>query len=223
MGCSVVKGVFLSSYRPAASVVIVVIGLRPSSYRIRSDDSSTRANKRSKVTSSSKAAITPSSTEGAALTPITPNAVITPKEKTPSSLTAAITIKVIINMTSKSFFDVVAWKRAHEFVLAFYKTKPMFPEDEKFALIPQFQRAAVSIAANIAEGYKKLSLADKLRFFNIAQGSLEECRYYIILCHDLGYYSDDTTATMWKLIEELSVVLNSYCKGVKEKNGISDD
>ena len=55
-------------------------------------------------------------------------------------------------MASKSFREVVAWQKAHAFVLAFYKTKPMFPDDEKFALIPQFQRAAVSIAANIAEG-----------------------------------------------------------------------
>ena len=70
--------------------------------------------------------------------------------------------------------------KAHAFVLAFYATKKYFPDDEKFALVPQFQRAAVSIAANIAEGYRKLSKADKLRFFNIAQGSLEECRYYII-------------------------------------------
>ena len=69
----------------------------------------------------------------------------------------------------------MAWQKAHAFVLAFYKTKRYFPEDEKFALVPQFQRAAVSIAANIAEGYKKVSKADKLRFFNIAQGSLEEC------------------------------------------------
>ena len=89
---------------------------------------------------------------------------------------------------SKTFREVRAWQKANEFVLAFYKTKTLFPEDEKFSLVSQFQRAAISIAANIAEGYRKLSKADKLRFFNIAQGSLEECRYYIILSHDLGYY-----------------------------------
>ena len=126
-------------------------------------------------------------------------------------------------MASKSFREVMAWKRAHEFVLAFYKTKPMFPEDEKFALVPQFQRAAVSIAANIAEGYRKLSKADKLRFFNIAQGSLEECRYYIILSHDVGYYTDATANDMWAKIEEASTVLNAYCVAVKENNGITDE
>ena len=131
--------------------------------------------------------------------------------------------KIIGKSNSKTFRDVMAWKRAHEFVLAFYDTKPMFPEDEKYALVPQFQRAAVSIAANIAEGYKKLSKADKLRFFNIAQGSLEECRYYIILSHDVGYYTNEVANKMWQKLEEASTVLNAYCKAVKENQGISDD
>ena len=131
--------------------------------------------------------------------------------------------KITGKSNSKTFRDVMAWKRAHEFVLAFYDTKPMFPEDEKYALVPQFQRAAVSIAATIAEGYKKLSKADKLRFFNIAQGSLEECRYYIILSHDVGYYTHEVANKMWQKLEEASTVLNAYCKAVKENQGISDD
>ena len=131
--------------------------------------------------------------------------------------------KITGKSNSKTFRDVMAWKRAHEFVLAFYDTKPMFPEDEKYALVPQFQRAAVSIAANIAEGYKKLSKADKLRFFNIAQGSLEECRYYIILSHDVGYYTNEVANKMWQKLEEASTVLNAYCKAVKENQGISGD
>ena len=122
-------------------------------------------------------------------------------------------------MASKSFREVKAWQKAHDFVLAFYDTKKMFPEDEKYALIPQFQRAAVSIAANIAEGYKKLSKADKLRFFNIAQGSLEECRYYIILSHDVGYYADAVANDMWSKLEEASTVLNAYCKAVNDDKG----
>ena len=131
--------------------------------------------------------------------------------------------KITGKSNSKTFRDVMAWKRAHEFVLAFYETKPMFPEDEKYALVSQFQRAAVSIAANIAEGYKKLSKADKLRFFNIAQGSLEECRYYIILSHDVGYYTKEMANKMWLKIEEVSTVLNAYCKAIKENRGITDD
>lgn len=124
---------------------------------------------------------------------------------------------------SKSFREVIAWQKAHAFVLAFYKTKPMFPDDEKFALVPQFQRAAVSIAANIAEGYKKVSKADKLRFFNIAQGSLEECRYYIILSHDVGYYPQDVANDMWAKIEEAAITLHSYIEAIKANKGISDE
>lgn len=124
---------------------------------------------------------------------------------------------------SKTFREVHAWQTAHEFVLAFYKTKSMFPDDEKFALIPQFQRAAVSIAANIAEGYRKLSKADKLHFFNIAQGSLEECRYYIILSHDVGYYPQDVANEMWVKIEDAAITLHSYIEAIKANKGITDE
>lgn len=117
----------------------------------------------------------------------------------------------------------MAWQKAHAFVLAFYKTKPMFPDDEKFVLVPQFQRAAVSIAANIAEGYKKVSKADKLRFFNIAQGSLEECRYYIILSHDVGYYTKDVANEMWTKIEDSAITLHSYIEAIKANKGITDE
>lgn len=87
----------------------------------------------------------------------------------------------------------------------------------------QFQRAAVSISANIAEGYKKLSKADKLRFFNISQGSLEECRNYILLVRDLGYISLPEFDELRKLLEETSMFLNSYCKGIINNNGVKDE
>ena len=137
--------------------------------------------------------------------------------------TSLIDEKPNVMANSKSFREVIAWQKAHAFVLAFYKTKPMFPDDEKFALVPQFQRAAVSIAANIAEGYKKVSKADKLRFFNIAQGSLEECRYYIILSHDVGYYTQDVANDMWAKIEEAAITLHSYIEAIKVNKGISDE
>ena len=68
-----------------------------------------------------------------------------------------------------TFKDIIAWQKAYEFVLIVYRLTPKFPSSETYGLASQFQRAAVSIAANIAEGYKKLSKADKLRFMNIAQ------------------------------------------------------
>ena len=118
---------------------------------------------------------------------------------------------------SKSFTDLIVWQKAHEFVLETYKVTRDFPMEERFALCTQFQRAAVSIPANIAEGYKKLSKADKLRFLNISQGSLEECRYYIILSRDLSYINNNTYNELIGSLEETSKLLNSYIRGVLNK------
>ena len=82
---------------------------------------------------------------------------------------------------ARTFQDLVVWQKAHQFVLDVYKLTRQFPADERFGLIAQLRRSAVSIPANIAEGFKKRSKSDKVRFMNIAQGSLEESLYYLIL------------------------------------------
>ncbi len=88
---------------------------------------------------------------------------------------------------ARSFQDLVVWQKAHQFVLSVYRYTRGFPTDERFGLTSQLRRAAVSIAANIAEGFPKRGASDKVRFFNIAQGSLEESHYYLVLAKDLGY------------------------------------
>ena len=80
---------------------------------------------------------------------------------------------------AKKFEDLIVWQKAHTFVLGVYSVTLKFPSDERFGLISQFRRAAVSIPANIAEGFRKKGKADKLRYYNISQGSLEECQYYL--------------------------------------------
>ena len=119
---------------------------------------------------------------------------------------------------TNNFQELLAWQKAHQFVLMVYNTTRTFPEWEKFRLCSQFERAAVSIAANIAEGYRRLSRTDKLRMMNIAQGSLEECRYYIILSKDLGYIDENRFKEMNYAIYITSRFLNSYCKGIRENN-----
>ena len=119
---------------------------------------------------------------------------------------------------TNNFQELLAWQKAHQFVLMVYNTTRTFPEWEKFRLCSQLERAAVSIAANIAEGYKRLSRTDKLRMMNIAQGSLEECRYYIILSKDLGYIDENRFKEMNYAIYITSRFLNSYCKGIRENN-----
>jgi len=125
-------------------------------------------------------------------------------------------------LTTNRFEDIRAWQKAYDFVLAVYKIANTFPECERFGLCSQFKRAAVSIPANIAEGYKKLSKADKLRFYNIAQGSLEECRCYVHLSKDLGYIDNEAYMNLAFLLEDTSRLLNAYCRGVI-KNGYNKD
>ena len=117
-------------------------------------------------------------------------------------------------MASKSFKEIMAWQKAHAFVIKIYKTTKTFPDWERYGRSSQFQRAAVSITANIAEGYKRLGTADKLHFMNIAQGSLEECRYYILLAKDVGYINLHTHDVLNNDIEEVSKLLNGYYKGI---------
>ena len=123
---------------------------------------------------------------------------------------------------SKTFKDLECWQKAHEFVKAVYAVTKNFPEEERYGLTSQFRRAAVSIAANICEGYKKLSKVDKLRFMNIAQGSLEECRYYIILSLDINYIDRDTHDRLEFLINGASWKLNGYADGISRNAGIMD-
>ena len=125
-------------------------------------------------------------------------------------------------MISQSFEDVIAWKKAHAFVLSVYKLTKGFPDDEKFGLTAQFRRAAVSIEANIAEGYRKIGKQDKLCFFNISQGSLSECKDYIILARDLEYINIEQYQELWQSSEEASRLLISYCNGIINNTGIKD-
>lgn len=115
---------------------------------------------------------------------------------------------------SKSFEDILAWQNAHNFVLSVYRVTKTFPKEEIFGLTSQLKRASISIPANIAEGYKKKGIKDKLRFLNIAQGSLEECRYYLILAKDLEFVSLEEYNNLISQLSSTSYMLNAYCSGI---------
>jgi len=86
-----------------------------------------------------------------------------------------------------SFRQLETWQEAHKLVLMVYRVTADFPPDERFGLVSQMRRAAASVPANIAEGFKRRGVQDKIRFYNVAEGSLEELKYFILLSHDLGY------------------------------------
>ncbi len=118
----------------------------------------------------------------------------------------------MVREPARTFQDLLVWQKAHKFTVLVYRLTAGFPKQEVFGLTSQIQRAAVSIAANIAEGFKRRGKGDKLRFLNIAQGSLEECRYYLILAHDLHYA--DVKEPM-SVLEETSRFLDLYMQRIR--------
>jgi four helix bundle protein len=110
---------------------------------------------------------------------------------------------------AKSFADLRVWQKAHHLVLEIYRVSERFPKHELYGLTIQLRRAAVSVPANIVEGFKKRGKPDKVRYFNIAQASLEETRYYLRLARDLGYIEGEVPD-----VEEVSRLLEGYMKRV---------
>jgi four helix bundle protein len=112
---------------------------------------------------------------------------------------------------ARKFEDLVVWQKAHRFVLAIYEYTAAFPKSETYGLFSQMRRAAVSIPANIAEGFKRAGRADKVRMLNIAEGSVDECRYYLVLAHDLGYGSSKELASE---LDEAGKMLGAYARAI---------
>lgn len=116
-----------------------------------------------------------------------------------------------ISKPARTFQDLLVWQKAHRFVLDIYALTTGFPKPETYGLSLQMRRAAVSIPANIAEGFRRRGKADKARFMNIAEGSVEECRYFLILAKDLGY---GDTVGLAASLEEVSRLLNAYATAI---------
>jgi four helix bundle protein len=114
---------------------------------------------------------------------------------------------------ARTFQDLLVWQKAHRFVLGVYALTATFPKHETYSLSLQMRRAAVSIPANIAEGFRRRGKADKARFMNIAEGSVEECRYYLILAKDLGYGDTDTLAATLEEVSRL-LRLSAYASAI---------
>lgn len=118
-------------------------------------------------------------------------------------------------MKIQSFEDLSVWKKGHELVLDIYRLTGELPADEKFGLVSQMRRAAVSAAANIAEGFRRRGFRDKLNFYNISQSSLSELRYYLILVKDLEYVSIPDRVNL--LIEEIGKMLHGLMSSVEHR------
>lgn len=119
---------------------------------------------------------------------------------------------------AQTFHDLIVWQKAHTLVLEIYKITENFPKSELFALVSQMRRAAVSVAANIVEGFRRRSLRDSLNFYNMADGSLEELKYHLLLSRDLGYITSEAYQSVHGLAEEASKLLMRWIQSQEQYN-----
>lgn len=106
------------------------------------------------------------------------------------------------------FTKLPVWQRSHELVLAVYGVSVGFPRSEQFGLTSQLRRAALSVPTNIAEGSKRQSQSDFARFLNIAEGSLAETEYLLIVSRDLGYLEPPAASRYLKEVSEILRMLS---------------
>jgi four helix bundle protein len=107
------------------------------------------------------------------------------------------------------FTELKVWQRAHALVLRVYQLTDALPPEERYGPVSQLRRAAVSVPTNVAEGTKRETSADYARFLNIAEGSLAETEYLLMLIRDLGYAQSENLAVLLREIGEIASMLHS--------------
>lgn len=112
----------------------------------------------------------------------------------------------------KHFRDLIVWQKAHEITLAIYKITELFPRKEQFSLIDQMRRASISVGSNIAEGFSRLSIPDKIHFFAMAKGSLTELENQIYVARDVSYLNSDSVNELVKMVVDEGRLLTAIMK-----------
>jgi len=115
----------------------------------------------------------------------------------------------------KSFTDLNAWKFGHKLVLEVYKLTSQFPKEEKYALVDQMKRAAVSVTSNIAEGFSRQFYLEKTQFYSMAQGSLTELQNQLLIAKDVGYLNKESFEKLAKLSIMVHKLINGLIKSSK--------
>lgn len=119
-------------------------------------------------------------------------------------------------MKIKSFTDLNAWREAHNLVLSIYKITKSFPDDEKFGLIQQLRRCAVSVSSNIAEGFSRRTKKEKAQFFYTSLGSITELQNQLLIARDIGYLSKD----LFKELADKTITISKLTNGLIKSSKI---
>ena len=115
------------------------------------------------------------------------------------------------------YADLKVWQRAHQLVLRVYELSASFPDDERFGLISQVRRASFSVAANLAEGCRRATAGDFARHLSIAQGSVGEVDYCLLLARDLRYATEDQIAPLRADLDEIGAMLHALRRKVEQE------
>jgi four helix bundle protein len=121
----------------------------------------------------------------------------------------------------KTFKDIIAWQKSHLLVLQIYQVTKFFPKEEKFGLISQMRRAAISVSANIVEGFARKKIKDTLNFYNMSNSSLEELKYLVLVSFDLDIINNKTFSELAELAEETGRVLQGWIYSQQTNDSLS--
>jgi four helix bundle protein len=119
--------------------------------------------------------------------------------------------------SDKGFRKLIVWQKAHQLVLLIYKLSEKFPKQEMFGLTSQMRRAITSVPANMAEGYAAGGKGQFGRYLDIAQGSLAEVEYYLILALDLKYINQSEYNQAEALRSETGFLLHRLIESLHRK------
>ncbi len=122
----------------------------------------------------------------------------------------------MLNKVQK-FYDLETWKIAHQFVLEIYKITKKFPKDELYGLVVQMRRAAISITANIAEGFLRFHYKDKIRFYYQARASMAEAQNFLLLAKDLGYITLEECQRLGEMGNEVLRLINGLIRAIDKR------
>lgn len=119
-------------------------------------------------------------------------------------------------MALKTYRDLTVWRKAMDLVVAVYDLSRRFPPEERYGLASQLQRAAVSVPANIAEGYARVHRGDYLRHLSIARGSKAEMETHLTIATRLGLAQREDTLPVWELAQDVGRLLNALIKSLED-------
>lgn len=110
------------------------------------------------------------------------------------------------------------WRKAIDFTVAVYKTTETFPKEERFGLTSQLRRAAVSIAANIAEGAGRKSYKEFAHFLSNSQGSASEVETELLIARRLNYVEETNYIALRSALDEIGRMLTGLYRHLEKRS-----